>query len=855
MSKQRISLESIDFPNANLDKVFDQNTGRAIYTDRWLRDRLIYAAILGKYTDDAISPENYGAFSFLGASIYDSVARCFDDYGRLPISSDELRLSLDRFVVAGTLKGEGDIFCLAISPRLLASFSDNVDFIVRDLKASIEQGDDPVQQCLEDYGHPTNLTDLYPIESRYGLIRAIHLLDSSEQNRVALVVKNLRSSHLYKNSLINSIDLQLNEDSHASWVAAITPHLKDATIYDLSAEFSEAVGGLGRVQQYHIGWMRRLGANVIACEPQYKFLRNVKVDPDDSDEIAFDPSLLSYPTTVISKETYQFSFGGKEIPMEVSRCLNEKGISVLQFSDVPDQNGAYPFGYSFMRNVYKYAQDHTRHSLEAPAHDNLPTWIQFGAFFAKALWVYIRNTEYARYQESQQQGNPYHPAIINANEAQTLLVPVFRLIDYRDAVKRGDTDYATFLRNFMICGTTHTYKNRGIFDEIKSGAYNKEKLYVLGIPEEFHYLFASYPLTSAETEIPFVTGNSFMDVTSAGLKTAEIAKGVSALHAKEVHAWDPTVKKIYGIANGDAIEDSAKYFVAYLGELQNRGDVPNDVVYPYIPSGVVRAVKRFAKENLTLKNRSLKLNPDQLVVAYSGRWVEEKRCAVAFNFLTEGRDLILDDSNTVIRLVKAGIQVVIYGNVQDYEPYIAEKARELQAYIKNNLKDWAINSLNPLGQFIFVPNFSLDDQLRLLPAVDIQIQCSQRATGASEYTESNVTANGGLSMGSSYHEGIIQKHGIPLNFGVTGWGNSVVPVLETPSSYFDQILKIDQLRKQSLLYDYQSSSILTSLALNAQQTAAEYLRLWEKHYHPSSPFYYQKFDLPLVESQNKLANE
>jgi len=68
------------------------------------------------------------------------------------------------------------------------------------------------------------------------------------------------------------------------------------------------------------------------------------------------------------------------------------------------------------------------------------------------------------------------------------------------------------------------------------------------------------------------------------------------------------------------------------------------------------------------------------------------------------------------------------------------------------------------GKFIFRTKFNINEHRVILAATDIQIQDSDRYSGAAEFTESDISANGGLQMGPAYWEGCIQRQGRPVQY-------------------------------------------------------------------------------------------
>ncbi|EKD26169.1 MAG: hypothetical protein ACD_79C01328G0001, partial [uncultured bacterium] len=592
-----------------------------------------------------------------------------------------------------------------------------------------------------------------------------------------------------------------------------------------------------RVQQYHVTGMFSLGALIKAMESKYQLFKNVlgkKVGGIIPENIPADyKNDASYPVTIDVNKFFESEvfFKGKNIRIKVEEGVNSEGVSVLLITDLPDQNGQYPLGKSYFKRMFKYAQN-------AEEEQEFPQMVEFCTFMGKASWEYVKN----KYREEWKKDKKNWKApVINVNDAQTILVPVYRAVDYYGAMKEAEKaqkeerwedaknwlEEAEYLRSFFISATTHTYRNKGFF-----GFYSewfRNTLIEAGIPEEFHVYFASN--APEGTELP-MAGN--VNLSSAGLKLADCAKAVSGLHAYEVWEYDTLLEILHGITNGDIIRNSTKYFRKYLERINSKVFKKNPDYYKSPSADDVSKAKKEAKKELKTiihNGQPMDVNPEQMVVSYSGREVEEKRCSRAFNFINmrDGhRYLNLDPStNNIIKLVEQGVQVVIFGNVQDYDKELGELGKAMEAYINKLKKE---NPEKYTGKCIFKDKFIVEEQLMLLAATDIQIQDSDRSTGASEYTESNATANGAINMGSPYHEGVINKHGELMNFFKEGVGNSIVPINEDPVSYYDQIINVHKLFKQDRLKFWQATSVKESQILEAIQTSAEYLRVWNAYF-------------------------
>jgi hypothetical protein len=101
-----------------------------------------------------------------------------------------------------------------------------------------------------------------------------------------------------------------------------------------------------------------------------------------------------------------------------------------------------------------------------------------------------------------------------------------------------------------------------------------------------------------------------------------------------------------------------------------------------------------------------------------------------------------------------------------------------------------------------------------------------RGTGAAEYTEADVSANGGLQFGPPWIEGIIQRQGVPIDRTKPGVGNTIIPANGSPKAYLDGLLwAVETFKKKPASFAaYQASSVEISRVLEALLTGAEYLR-------------------------------
>lgn len=391
--------------------------------------------------------------------------------------------------------------------------------------------------------------------------------------------------------------------------------------------------------------------------------------------------------------------------------------------------------------------------------DGQSCWEDFTEFFSRASAELVRTLEAS---EQAQRGNLYKPPAIIANDGQAApVVPFLKEIEKRDPT----------LKHAATWMVTHTYKNRGVFDGVPAAD---------GLLARWHIhdeMRASFWRIGAA------------DVSSGGVRNAHGASGVSAVHVDEVNPIDPSIALV-AITNGDNRVASSSVF---------RGLLPPGADPDAPTPAELAGAKRSAKQ-------ALGLNPDQPVISYSGRLVDEKA----------GRCRAFTDEN-IRALVKQGAQVVLYGNVQAFE---ASEAlwRGLQ-----RLADELAGGPGP-GRLVLKSGWGVGEQRALLAATDVQVQDSDRGTGAAEYTEADVSANGGLQMGPPWIEGIINQQGVLVDRDSPGTGNTLIPNDAQPASYLESLSWAIERFQDGTLPQWQASSVRLSRSLEALLTSSEYLR-------------------------------
>ena len=432
-----------------------------------------------------------------------------------------------------------------------------------------------------------------------------------------------------------------------------------------------------------------------------------------------------------------------------------------------------PYGvetYLIRDRDWKYTNMAYNYSSE----DNPVSWEDFSEFFSRASLELVRFIES---QEKERTDNHWKAPVIHTNDAQVALFDLFKDTFYSDDM---------ILKDSTICFTTHTYFHRHVFDRATGEKFLKR----WGIPKDqwgkLHHRGDGWVF--------------LYDVTSGGSRTADWTGGVSRRHVDDVALYDKWQGvNLVAVTNGDLRAYTAKKFREIMLGL-----------YPEV--NMNRPTAEQVLDTKKEAKRRLGLDPEQYVVSYSGRLVPEK--AGAQRAFTE---------NNIERLVRMGVQVVYYGNIQVGDERSVEldtKYKSLYEKIERLRKE---KPQEYTGRFVFVDNFDMHDQHSLLAATDVQIQDSDEHTEAAGYTEADISACGGLQMAPPYPEGILQAQGLRVNLDVAGEGNTLIPEDANPESYF-KILKQVLSKKPEELAKYQATSVRLSRVLDARLTAAEYLR-------------------------------
>ncbi|OGQ17647.1 MAG: hypothetical protein A2138_16140 [Deltaproteobacteria bacterium RBG_16_71_12] len=161
--------------------------------------------------------------------------------------------------------------------------------------------------------------------------------------------------------------------------------------------------------------------------------------------------------------------------------------------------------------------------------------------------------------------------------------------------------------------------------------------------------------------------------------------------------------------------------------------------------------------------------------------------------------------------------MVLYGNVQAFP-----QSKKLWDDLLRLQKD--IEGEGLPGKLVLRSGWGVAEQRQLLAATDVQVQDSDRGTGAAEYTEADVSANGGLQMGPPWIEGIINRQGVLVDRSAPGTGNTLIAADASPDAYLESLTWAIERFHDGTLPQWQATSVKLSRNLEALLTSSEYLR-------------------------------
>jgi len=610
----------------------------------------------------------------------------------------------------------------------------------------------------------------YPLESRWPLLFAVALLNPEEQKELVSILNNDANRHLRARLvIIDTILLMLEDEIPKNWIDMWAPNVRGRGVYQFASEIWNPGGGLGQVLQFEGVEMQRflatIGQSLSQVEPRYIF---AKAKNGDVVKIDYAKLLGIEEEDIVEVARFQTHVNSRAIGPKLTeaicyRAINRYGI-VCYF--IADKEGYYT------NRMYDYRP-----------RGNPADWEEFSEFISKAADELARTREEeARTAEGTR--DAWRAPIIHFNDAQFAPAIAYARKYYADSLVLGKA-----VR--VVSG--HTYKNRQIYG-LQQG---KDALYRLELADAIDF----YTRTLGAPLVDMSTGLIRM---SDGFAFYVSGKQLDDLH--EYDKWDdPSFPEQVAIANPDLREVTAVYFRKNLLSIYHGADVNNPT-----PDQVLMT-KRKCKVLLGQRFEEV-ISPEQFLITYTGRGVEEK---IDFN-----RAFTMAN---VDQLVRMGVQIVIGTNAQ-CEPEVAEKLKHLQDEIAQ--KKVHTPNYYP-GNFIWHQHITPDDQRAILAAADAVVLMSKEKTEAAGFTEVDGNVCAALAIVPEKREGLLQAQGIPVNFTIPGEGNTLIPK-DGSEEAFRELLVTAFSRKPEELAAYQATSVRLSRILDARLTAAERLRYYSR---------------------------
>ncbi|MFA6636634.1 MAG: hypothetical protein WCV56_05990 [Candidatus Omnitrophota bacterium] len=721
----------------------------------------------------------------------------------------------------------------------------------------------------------------YPVEAGYPLKKAVALLDRKEKGALAVILTGPEAESYADNIVIDDILMmivpslketpeetstgvldwvnKIRERIRNFWVKRHAAKLQGRSVWQISPEIWYESGGLSRVMQYHGAGMKDIleGSDVRfrQLEPHYMYDR--KGNPLDYSK---KPFTNPFPD-IKPEENGSFTVDmdkGIRVKVEVSRGVNDLGVESFFVRD----KGTYDEANNQIHGEGYYT--HSIYNYREPVGDDrmhLPTWEEFSMFFSKASleWVKIKEAE-----ERKKIGKEWKAPLLHTNDSQTALVGVYKKIWLDKELKKKEADESHIIDPVLMDGvvffTTHTYFNRKVYPvSYGQGVKTMEYFGISGEYGQYREIFRY---------------EGIYDMASGGLRSADGQGCVSWAHRDDIAHMDEWINEpedaklvryyrdiigtefdLRAVANADNRRQTMEYFRRYFysDDMKGRyGEDSLDVDHP--TADQVFLTKKAAKAALSLIDPATGkpveyytsgekpedgkvLRDDQQVFSFSGRFVPEKGGRGQSNF--EGGEFTGDNDRGAFSnenmefLVKRGAQVVIYGNVQQNDPRSVNMAKWL-IELTQRLKNVEAEPGYEKGQLIFLPSFTQKQQRALLAATDVQVQDSDPKSEAAGFTESDISACGGIQVGTRRYdndgigEGLFQQQGVEMDLAILGHGNMRTPVTLDSAGYravFSELMDLyDEDIDNNRLKHYQATSVRLSQILEARPTSAVYLR-------------------------------
>lgn len=730
--------------------------------------------------------------------------------------------------------------------------------------AATELGD-----VIRAYAEATSHWPLYPVEAKYPVLKAVAMMDRWDvgkprgKRKVDFLKKFLAANReITRLPLGDAIAGMLDPEAEVDhWLDDHAANLKGATIYYISPETWLAAGGLGRVGQFLLSRAKQLvqivektkavaeavrakvfGLRLVSIEPRYQGVnyKNVAVPVEKMQrEKGLDFKML---VTRRRKDGQGRLIPTREwVNVQVWSGTNAYGVEVFFFSDTE--------GY-YVGKLYQYDDD------QNPTGD-LASWEEFTEFLSKGSVKLAKQLEKRQRDDCAKSEKKFVDGVLWGNDGQCGAMPAFkRLSDEIDRLSAADREklgqmteaewqewqdaqdhperypgrkFPEYYKYYQVRdlitdpeteasladadthSTGHTYRNQGF--RFLSFVLN------MGLPKHFHRFFLMF----WNWREPWHKGR--VNATSGMMRLSDSMNGVSAIQAQEgLSPYNPGCR-IAGIANGDLRSATRKELREIFKDRKFRARFPPgevfDPEYP-TPEQIVAAndfaIERFRanKDLLKLNPRLAGLNTKLPTGGYAGRLVIEK---------------FVSDKDLLRKLVAAGAQFVVFGNIQKGDPHSKAMYDELEELGKQFEREGL------KGKLIVVSGWDIPKQRKFFVIEWFHYLWSLRdkfrGTEAAGLTETDAPAVGALLFTSAFLEAIFQTSNEPLNYAdLEDSGTMVIPKDDTFESAEQALLQmVDEMadaegsaEKRLRFAERQITSIHMSRILEVRMTAAAYFR-------------------------------
>lgn len=626
----------------------------------------------------------------------------------LGVSPEHLITLLHSVVRSGLLevKNQG-VYRLRVEPEVAAVKFRAVPFMARQLQAVLKlHRDEPLRQLMETYGAISERWPLFPVDARKPFAMAVALLDPHDRDRVLDVIGD--SSHSsddlrLRYPLLDNLWLMYDRAPGADYVQTHFPRLMDQDLLTLSPESSRfPLGGLGRVQAYHVEGLDYLAQNamrIMEGEPYYPGSYDPLTQPRAGLEVHEKHRVFTHRQY---SRKFKVQVFGKDV---TARVYQEHRI----FGS-PDSPGAISIAIEDQKGYYaNYRYEYFR--------NDSAKFDEFRYFFANAFLDYWEQIQLEKLDTMESAGRDYKGGWLIANDAQSSAVVT--LVRERQNRRRHSTDPLEMkiqriwemTRLVQVC---HTVYNR---NNVQTGE----------------------------------------DVTASAMRNADLAWMVSGWHAAYLAPKKDPHTRVVGMFNGSAWKRAREIFVQSWKRQRTAGLIqPRDADPDYPTPENLRLHRLDDKTKYDLSDDILSglaitrradgtiLDPEMPVFSYSGRPVDEKVSLYAANTESNLRDLVNRGK---------GVNVIFY-----LSP--APSAYGTYEHFLNIAR-----SINPTskGKLIVRWGNTPEEQVVLNNISDNVVQPSRPKTEANGSTEVPGGPNGAWTTTPSGLEGGLQVQGIHYN--------------------------------------------------------------------------------------------